>query len=1509
MSSSFWVRSSLVLVVLFGISVAIAMVGIPPFEVVDVGPDDSVFDPGDRNATSGGRVNGIAIDPGNDDILYAASEWGGLFKTIDGADSWIMLEAHRPQVMWDVAVDPGNTGTVYATSFYDGRTTPESGIQVSYDGGATWTKPATSTPTAALQNCGASFRAEPSAFGIGIRPDQPSDVFIGTNCGLAISNDTGVTWTHVNPTSQAPVPGNNMVWDVFVQAGGIVDVCGADGHHRSTDNGVTWSGASTLPGGTCSISASPLEPNTLLVTVAGGLWESRNGGTTWTQIDDNGGGRIPSVGAVATGANSFDLYWGAGVKLRRVGCDDSSTPRCGSDATNDGPGLGNDITGSAHDDTGTVAFDSTGCARYYSNDGGLFRNTGCPGISWQRAMSGLHGMWAFDLDAAPLSGGGGTAINFGLQDDGIWHSPDGGASWDSLNCCDGFDNEVDGERAVFTICCSGGDANGTRIEIGDADNPNNNRSVINHPAGQVPNFQFQDGIAQFGPESYAMVTLSCTAGANGCNGNGQGGAWVTFDEGANWARLGAAQTPTNACGILASVSLGTPVFYVMSGDCGSNQGNTGRLWRYSGTASNGTWTAADNGLTDVSVFAVHPTQPQRLLAADEAGPTRMVSSEDGGLTWTPLPALDAMMNGGGAFLMDTQRGPTNFTGRNGYSQPSLVHFHPENDEVLLAGARDAGLFISSDRGASWGLVSDRVSRPWHAAFDPDNDAIYVGTQGRGVYEVALPEVDLGITKTDTPDPVIAGGQLFYTITVENFGPDEATDVVVTDLIPPEVDFIVDDLSNCSEASPGQVVCEVGDLGVGETATVVIKVKVREDIVVLAGQPTSIQNTAFVGAPGLFDANEDNDSTTIGTIVEDQANLAVTKLCEPDREIPAGQIAVCTIIIDNYGPSDARSVVALDALASEGDFSIVGTPVPSQGGPCFVWNNTWTCNLGTLPAATSTVEGRATIEVEVTSDEGVDIADLTKVVSDTPDPDIGNNESTDVILVTAVADLSLSKSDNVDPVVAGESLTYTVGVSNAGPSAAENVVISDFVPAGVSLVSVSGSGGGTCNAGVPGDPFLPTTCSFGTLAAGSARTMTIVVDVHPETRGALLNDARVSSATLDDDTSNDLANETTSVVASADLQVAKTDLQDPVVAGEILDYELTVVNAGPSSSRNVVITDLLPEELTFLSATILDGSGECVLADPTTNTVTCHIGELLPNPGTPVFIEVKGHVSASTPSGTLTNIAMIGSTETPDPVAANDSTQEDTAVITVADLAIDKTSNQDTYKPSPQVIYTITVTNLGSSDAQDVVVVDTLPTVNHDYLFDTQACTGGETGVATCSVGTIAAGTSASFNIHIKVKGNAGQISNTADVSSSTTDPDLANNTDTLENLIAGGTGESGGGGPGPNALSPADYTLVEAEATCSRTNPKAMDIKLAWLDEHPRTRRHAKRVEFSPQRSELGKRGNARSAEVRGGVNADVVTLRLEPGTIYHWQIGKGRGQSGTASFETPFCPVYDEDE
>jgi uncharacterized repeat protein (TIGR01451 family) len=128
-------------------------------------------------------------------------------------------------------------------------------------------------------------------------------------------------------------------------------------------------------------------------------------------------------------------------------------------------------------------------------------------------------------------------------------------------------------------------------------------------------------------------------------------------------------------------------------------------------------------------------------------------------------------------------------------------------------------------------------------------------------------------------------------------------------------------------------------------------------------------------------------------------------------MPAGSTATCTIFVDNLGPSDARNVVVTDAHISNGSFTILGANA-TPGGACPVSAGTVTCNLGTEPAG-----GRTTIVVTETATEEQDINDCASVTSATPDPDHTNDQSCDGVNVFAVADLSLTKTDSPDPLIA------------------------------------------------------------------------------------------------------------------------------------------------------------------------------------------------------------------------------------------------------------------------------------------------------------------------------------------------------------------------------------------------------------------------------------------------------------------------------------------------------------
>jgi uncharacterized repeat protein (TIGR01451 family) len=522
-----------------------------------------------------------------------------------------------------------------------------------------------------------------------------------------------------------------------------------------------------------------------------------------------------------------------------------------------------------------------------------------------------------------------------------------------------------------------------------------------------------------------------------------------------------------------------------------------------------------------------------------------------------------------------------------------------------------------------------------------------GTQRYSLAGVTADRADLSIVKTDTPDPVNAGEELYYNITVTNHGPATARNVVVADELPGGRVSFVTSTGNCAETMPADLTCPIGDLLSGQSRSFTVKVAVAPWVVSQAGHPTSLLNTASVSSQTPDDDPADN-SATAGTIVEDKADVGVTKMCKPDTEPGAGQEILCTIFVDNHGPSYARDVVVDDTMLSDGTFT-VGTPVASQGNCSaaapVTGGQRFTCDLGNLTNASTSTSGRATVTYTLTADDGQDINNVATVRSDTPDPAVANNKAIVNLNVRSVADVSLTKTGTPDPVTAGTNLTYTLTATNHGPSAAAGVLIEEDLPAGVQVVSVTGTGA-TCNAGVPGEPSQPTRCSFGNVASGSSRTMTVVVKVPSDTPAGttLRNDARVSSTTFDNDLSDNLATTTTGVITRADLAVVKTSDKAVYKPLQTIAYTITVTNNGPSDAQGVTMVDTLPPHL---HAPYISDDGDCSLSSDK-KTLTCPIGTV-PS-GTSKVIHVYNKVLL-TLGGHITNTATASSATT-DPAAPN-----------------------------------------------------------------------------------------------------------------------------------------------------------------------------------------------------------------------------------------------------------------
>lgn len=327
---------------------------------------------------------------------------------------------------------------------------------------------------------------------------------------------------------------------------------------------------------------------------------------------------------------------------------------------------------------------------------------------------------------------------------------------------------------------------------------------------------------------------------------------------------------------------------------------------------------------------------------------------------------------------------------------------------------------------------------------PANDS---DSESTSVNAVGGPSVDLSISIADAPDPASVGQDVTYTATVANAGPAGATSVTLTDTLPAGVTFVSATSSQgaCSQLA-GTVTCALGSMVLSGSATVAI--------VVRPTVPGTIIDAATVQAaevePTPADAS-DSESTQ----VDASADLSITKVATPNP-VALGQNLTYTMVVANAGPSDATGVTLTDPLPPGVTFVSANSLV----GPCAFATGTLTCAIGDLAANAS-----AAVTVVVTPTVAGAISNTATVDANQPDPAAANDAAM-ADTVAPSADLSLTKTASPDPVIAGEDLTYTLVVTNAGPSDAAGVTVTDTLPAGIAFVSAD-VGGSETNGTVTG----------------------------------------------------------------------------------------------------------------------------------------------------------------------------------------------------------------------------------------------------------------------------------------------------------------------------------------------------------------------------------------------------------------------------------------------------------
>ncbi|WP_165371463.1 DUF11 domain-containing protein [Pseudolysobacter antarcticus] len=240
--------------------------------------------------------------------------------------------------------------------------------------------------------------------------------------------------------------------------------------------------------------------------------------------------------------------------------------------------------------------------------------------------------------------------------------------------------------------------------------------------------------------------------------------------------------------------------------------------------------------------------------------------------------------------------------------------------------------------------------------------------------------------------------------------------------------------------------------------------------------------------------------------------------------------------------------------------------------------------------------------------------------------------------TPVADLSVTNSGPANSTV-GSNVSYVVTITNNGPDTAQNVVLNNPTPAGLTLISVNGD----C-------AILP--CNFAGIGNGVSKTTTITYTIPAAYSGSnpIVDSASVSSDSSDLVPANNTASVNTTLPGTgADVQLT---ISAPATAppGKAITYTYTVTNNGPAAATAVQLADTLPPGLTFAS-----NSGDCTSAFP------CTFGTLAPSQSKTVTttVCVPKNYSGSNPIA----FSGVASATSSDPVTSNNSANTTTALIT------------------------------------------------------------------------------------------------------------------------------------------------------------------------------------------------------------------------------------------------------
>ena len=408
---------------------------------ISMGPNNTPIIMSNGKKRGNGRINCIAFDPVEPNIIWVGSPSGGLWKSIDGGNNWTTNTDNLPVIgVSHIAIDPNNNEIMYiVTGDADATDTYSVGILKSIDGGATWN-------TTGLSY---SVDQELAVNKIIINPNFTDSLYAVTNSNIWISNDAGANWQITGPMGRwrdiELKPDNSNIIYAAKQSSGNSSV------YRSVDGGINWtiinngvSGSRYRP----LIAVTPDNPDVIYAIYTNsdysfhGLYKSSDAGDSWAlqsstpnilSWDTDGldpGGQAWYDLSLGVATNNEDLVYVGGVNVWR---SDNSGINWDIDASS---GNGSNYS-YMHVDQHAFEFNPHTHVAYAGNDGGIYKYMENLN-SWIDISDGLEITQFYNLG---LSKSNPSRLVAGTQDNGTEMLT--GSTWDAIMGGDGMECAID----------------------------------------------------------------------------------------------------------------------------------------------------------------------------------------------------------------------------------------------------------------------------------------------------------------------------------------------------------------------------------------------------------------------------------------------------------------------------------------------------------------------------------------------------------------------------------------------------------------------------------------------------------------------------------------------------------------------------------------------------------------------------------------------------------------------------------------------------------------------------------------------------------------------------------------------------------------------------------------------------------------------------------------------------------------------------------------------------------